>query len=621
MKRFLTALLIIAASSRLFAQEALTIDVKTPGTLEFALDAADKDFLVNVKQLKVSGKLNGDDIITLRTMSGSEDDEESGVYYGALRNLDMSEAQIVEGGESYNKDYNFSIGDYVYFSTANDVVGDYMFNNCSRLETIILPQYTKSIGKEALSYCKNLTSVTLPEKAELTIGEASFSNCSSLRQIVIPSNTVSIGDLAFNYCSSLKNVICRSTTPPDVYYSSEWENAFAGTNNTYLKVYVPAGSSALYMAKQGWNQFSVCEYSADAVIGQKLDHISISLSEAGTFDKTLHYTYPDQEFNIKSLKISGPINGTDISFIRGLSSVGKVATLDLSDAQIKAGGSAYYYNYVCNYGTKDDEITKFMFNSCYNLRKLTLPATVAAIDVPGTFPDSLSTIVVPAANTHYHDHAGALYSTADATLRFCPVNREPGTLSVEEGTIAIADSALYSNNSVTAIELPKSLRSIGVDAFHFCDSLKAVTIPEGVTDIADYAFYYAGINQLSLPSTLKNLGMYTFTCPKLETVSCKATTPPSVSMLTYSESFYNVDKQKCILVVPTESINAYKFAPGWRDFANITDSSNPTGIASVTSDLSTPSAFYTASGMRTNAVGKGLKIVVNSKGKAIKVMK
>ena len=61
---------------------------------------------------------------------------------------------------------------------------------------------------------------------------------------------------------------------------------------------------------------------------------------------------------VKNLKVTGYLNGTDIKFIRELTELRNVVHLDLSDANIVAGGDAYYSSYV----TKDDEFAWAMYD-------------------------------------------------------------------------------------------------------------------------------------------------------------------------------------------------------------------------------------------------------------------
>ena len=73
----------------------------------------------------------------------------------------------------------------------------------------------------------------------------------------------------------------------------------------------------------------------------------IKLDEAGTLPDKISES---QKNLITNLKIVGKINGTDLKFIRemagcdvnGKETDGKLSILDLSDAKIVEGGSAYY---------------------------------------------------------------------------------------------------------------------------------------------------------------------------------------------------------------------------------------------------------------------------------------
>lgn len=277
MKKILIAISLLLTAHGLYAQESLTIEVKTAGTLGTLVQEANPNYLSEVKQLTLSGQLNGDDMAVLRNMAGCNDDEESAYYVGALRDLDMSEARIVEGGAAYHSEYSFATSSYVDYFAENDVVGPYLFYNCGRITTVKFPHTTKVIGKSAMSFCKNLVTIDLPTGSALTIGEDAFGNCSNLRQVVIPENVKSIDDLAFNYCTNLKNVVCCSSTAPEAFYKNEYENVFAGTNETYLRIYVPDGSAESYKAQKAWNQFSVVEYSPDAQIGEMMEYIHITI--------------------------------------------------------------------------------------------------------------------------------------------------------------------------------------------------------------------------------------------------------------------------------------------------------------------------------------------------------
>ena len=117
---------------------------------------------------------------------------------GKLSTLDLSEAKIVKGGDSYYS------GDNCY--TSNDEIGEYAFHDCSGLTSLTLPAGITSISDCAFEGCSGLTSLTLP--AGITsIGCRAFYWCSGLTNLTLPDGITSIGSGAFSDCSGLTSLI------------------------------------------------------------------------------------------------------------------------------------------------------------------------------------------------------------------------------------------------------------------------------------------------------------------------------------------------------------------------------------------------------------------------------
>ena len=119
--------------------------------------------------------------------------------------------------------------------------------------------------------------------------------------------------------------------------------------------------------------------------GLNTTQVTLKLDEAGTLPNMISY---DQKNLITNLKIVGKINGTDLKFIRemagcdvnGKETDGKLSILDLSDAKIVEGGSAYYSDRDDDFiGTSNDKLGDFAFYGCSGLTSLTLPSSVTAI--------------------------------------------------------------------------------------------------------------------------------------------------------------------------------------------------------------------------------------------------
>ena len=102
------------------------------------------------KQLKVNGPMNGIDVGVLRIMMGA-DAWDSDPTDGRLAYVDLSGADLVKDTDhSYNK---YGVDEYLEKA---DWVGEYMFHNCTALETLILPNSVTEIGENTFQDAKNL---------------------------------------------------------------------------------------------------------------------------------------------------------------------------------------------------------------------------------------------------------------------------------------------------------------------------------------------------------------------------------------------------------------------------------------------------------------------------------
>ena len=64
----------------------------------------------------------------------------------------------------------------------------------------------------------------------------------------------------------------------------------------------------------------------------------------------------------------------------------------------------------------------------------------------------------------------------------------PRNYSIKDGSINIANHAFSDLTSLTSVDIPNSVRSIGEDAFKYCYALKKIIIPSSVTRIGANAF-------------------------------------------------------------------------------------------------------------------------------------
>ena len=73
------------------------------------------------------------------------------------------------------------------------------------------------------------------------------------------------------------------------------------------------------------------------------------------------------------------------------------------------------------------------------------------------------------------------------------------------------DGTFENFTSLTSIELPDSIESLGSRAFMGCSGLKSITIPDSVTSIGDHAFMECtGLTSINIPNGVTSIGDYAF---------------------------------------------------------------------------------------------------------------
>ena len=140
------------------------------------------------------------------------------------------------------------------------------------------------------------------------------------------------------------------------------------------------------------------------------------------------------------------------------------------------------------------------------------------------------------------------------------------SLNLPPNITAISVYAFRSCTSLTQIDLPSGVTEIGAFAFEDCRALTQISLPSGLTSIGSYAFGGCSeLTQINLPSGLTRIGSYAFQdCPKLTIVKVAALTPPKLSY----RAFLN-DDNLIRIEVPSSSLEAYKSAQEWSNYADI----------------------------------------------------
>ena len=149
-----------------------------------------------------------------------------------------------------------------------------------------------------------------------------------------------------------------------------------------------------------------------------------------------------------ALKITGPLNGTDIKHLRGLINAGNVTDLDISGASIVSGGVAY----VDNFKTADNVIGESMFKGCAKLKTIQLPSTITEIQTRAFVDGGLRKIDIPDGVSRIGGDAFAYISSLD-------------TVIIGRGVASYGQGVFYSSS--VKIAYVKSTTPAGAPAYFF----------------------------------------------------------------------------------------------------------------------------------------------------------
>jgi hypothetical protein len=85
------------------------------------------------------------------------------------------------------------------------------------------------------------------------------------------------------------------------------------------------------------------------------------------------------------------------------------------------------------------------------------------------------------------------------------------SIQLPAGLMSIGESAFYECSSLTSMELPAGLTSIGGSAFAGCSSMTSIELPAGLTSLGEGAFCgCSSLTSIQLPAGLTSIGEYAF---------------------------------------------------------------------------------------------------------------
>lgn len=590
--------------------EQIKINVGKAGTL---CDRIKSDLKYKITSLKLSGKLNIDDIQYIREMAGCYYDTKGSKYDGHLEDLDISDVTLI----GTDKD----VAVYFYTTTNGSTptggsfsadlrtpqtLGNGLFAYLPMLRSVILPTKVQAIGFDTFLMCSQLTSVTLPSDLTTIWGDA-FAGCTSLHSMQFPSSLTSICACAFQDCTSLVSLQFPSGL------TSIEHNAFYGcTGLTSLQF--PSNLTSI-----GDSAFAGCKGLTSLQFPSGLTFIGVAAFLGCTSLTSLQFSSSLTSINSRAFEDCTSL--VSLQLPSGLTSIGSAAFAycsGLTSLQFPSG--------LTSIGVR-------AFQNCTGLTSLELPSGLTKIeegafwgcsninsiyaympdpplfdgeakDFPTCFNENCTLYVPKKSNTAYMVAPG--WGDFKTIAKFNPdlirdwVTKnvaQAGTLStvIGEDKENITKLKLTGNLNDTDVQyLEEMIREAAlqelnlkdaqlytIESLRFCDckSLTSLVLPDVLKRIEKAAFSNCtGLTTISLPAGLEY--MYGAFGGNIGLTSIYANMP---TPLQDAYSFYGLDKSTCYLYVPKGSLDAYRQDWEWGRFPYIAglEEDPATGLVSL----------------------------------------
>lgn len=163
--------------------QSLILHVGVAGSLPSLINEMDK---YEIKELTLSGNLDGTDIRFLREMMGT--DAFGNATEGNLTVLNMKKTTIVNGGDFYYAG-NANSADVKAYLTQNNTISSEMFYKCHSLESIILPESVTILKYCAFDRCDNLAKISITGRLT-NLGDGPIRDCKKLKEINVATDNL-----------------------------------------------------------------------------------------------------------------------------------------------------------------------------------------------------------------------------------------------------------------------------------------------------------------------------------------------------------------------------------------------------------------------------------------------
>ena len=416
-------------------------------------------------------------------------------------------------------------------------IGNYAFKDCINLSNINLPNSLSYLGYGVFAGCTSLISVIIPDSVSGTLGrdinlehnnpysfngDGVFEGCTSLEEVTLSKHITSLGVWAFHNCSNLEKLIIPESV---VRYNI---GTFEGCEK--LKT-IPIPQSMTIIPKYlFWGCMDLC---------------TVNIPDHCTKIGAYAFAYCQ---SITSLSIPESVISIGVSAFSECSSLSSIVIPE----SISAIESETFKNSGLISVTIPESVTSIgnqAFRGCKNLESIVIPDSITSIG-NSAFSEcvSLKAAVIPETVTSFGSEVFQSCSNLSS-------------VSLPNNDICL-NKTFQDCENLKEIVIPPLVELYY--SFDNCTGLQNVTLLEGREKIGDVSFRgCTGIKTITIPKDVISIGALAFWgCTSLISVKCESINPPTGGSQMFPSS------GEYIIYVPAESVDLYKSATKWSDYAD-----------------------------------------------------
>ena len=402
-------------------------------------------------------------------------------------------------------------------------IGEFAFENCSRVTSVSVPDCIKTIGRGAFKGMTSLEKVSVPytgkslnktgyegyfgyvfdyttTETDGTVNQNGYYSYipSSIKEVTVTQNSI-IPGYAFQNCASVEKITAAKVTSCGSY-------SFRGCSS------LTDFSSAAELKTIGDYAFGDCIGMTSIVIPASTTTIGAHAFDGCKNVKSIDFN--DAETSIGDYAFANIPEITVLTVSKNATSIGRGAfykdnklttvSIPYTGKSVDASGYEGVFGYIFDFTTSSSAfgITYQNINNYYYF-----------------IPTDIKTVTVTNDNCLADN---AFYNCANITavnLSRCTSlgntafgNCEKlSTVTLPDNLMSIGSYAFSNCTGLTAIQLPSSLKTIGISAFELCKSIKEFNLPASLTTIGEYAFEgCSGVTELTVPDSVTSIGYGAF---------------------------------------------------------------------------------------------------------------